>query len=119
MKFEGLLFRSASFLSRPPGFYVVLAGMAACTILAVFGHVNVTTFFLSVLAIVMTGVVLVQNYRDTAAMQAKLDEIITALEAARNELVGLEHERRDTIREALKEIEQRAADAIRTNTVAP
>jgi low affinity Fe/Cu permease len=40
------------------------------------------TNIVSISALALTGVVLIQNARDTAAMQAKLNEIIVALEAA-------------------------------------
>jgi low affinity Fe/Cu permease len=106
--FERSLFTLASFFSRPPGFYVLLVSTLLCTVVAGFGYVNVTTYYLSVLAIVLTGVVLIQNYRDTAAMQAKLDELIIAVSAARNQVVGLEHEAPTAIAEALENIERDA-----------
>ena len=86
-----LLFAAADFLSRPPGFYVMLAAMLVATIVIPFGvDENLVTYVLSVAAIVITGVVLIQGYRDTSAIQAKLDELILAQNAARNEVVGLE-----------------------------
>jgi low affinity Fe/Cu permease len=33
----------------------------------------------------------IQGYRDTAAIHAKLDEIVVALRETRNDVVGLEH----------------------------
>ena len=65
--------------------------MVLCTALVPFGRTEVVTYALSVLAIIITGVVLIQGFRDTAAMHAKLDEIIVSLKSARNEVVGLEH----------------------------
>ncbi|TIT60643.1 MAG: hypothetical protein E5W60_18280, partial [Mesorhizobium sp.] len=56
----------------------------------------------------LTGVVLIQNYRDTSAIQAKLNEIIVALDAARNDVVGLEHGSREEITAELESIEKRA-----------
>ena len=53
---------------------------------------EVVTYALSVAAIVITGVVLIQGYRDTAAIHAKLDEIVVALRETRNDVVSLEHE---------------------------
>ena len=50
------------------------------------------TYALSVAAIVITGVLLIQGYRDTAAIHAKLDEIIVSLKETRNDVVGLEKE---------------------------
>lgn len=48
-------------------------------------------------------VFLIQNSqnRDAAAMQAKLDELIRAMEGARNEFIGIEH-RSDTEIEAIR-----------------
>lgn len=102
------LFRLADFLGRPPGFYLVIALMAVCTILVPFGWTDVVTYGLSVAAIIITGVVLIQGYRDTAAMHAKLDEIIVALNDTRNDVIGLEHSRPEEIK---KEIEQLEAEA--------
>jgi len=50
--------------------------------------VNTTTTIITFLM-----VFLIQNAqnRDAAAMQAKLDELIRAVEAARNEFIGIEH----------------------------
>lgn len=89
---HGILFWAAEFLSKPPGFYLVLLLMIACTALVPFGWTDVVTYVLSVAAIIITGVVLIQGYRDTAAIHAKLDEIIIALNDTRNDVVGLEHQ---------------------------
>jgi low affinity Fe/Cu permease len=103
-----LLFRAADFLSRPPGFYAMLAAMVACTLLVPFGLTNVVTYALSVAAIVITGVVLIQGYRDTAAIHAKLDEIVIALRQTRNDVVGLEHAEPHEIKSKLTELEMEA-----------
>lgn len=66
--------------------------MAVCTALVPFGWTDVVTYALSVAAIIITGVVLIQGFRDTAAIHAKLDEIIVALERTRNDVVGLEQQ---------------------------
>lgn len=107
-----LLFLAADFLSRPPGFYVMVVAMVICTALVPFGMTNAVTFALSVAAIVITGVVLIQGYRDTAAIHAKLDEIIVALKETRNDVVGLEHSDPEEIREKLVKLEEEAAQAI-------
>lgn len=104
------LFGLADYLSRPPGFYLVMALMLVCTALVPFGWTDVVTYALSVAAIVITGVVLIQGYRDTAAIHAKLDEIIVALERTRNDVVGLEHEDPAKIRREVERIEARAAN---------
>ena len=109
-----LLFVAADFLSRPPGFYVVVVAMAACTLLVPFGLTSAVTYALSVAAIIITGVVLIQGYRDTAAIHAKLDEIVIALQRTRNDVIGLEHADPEEIKSKLIELEKEAeADAWR------
>jgi len=103
-----LLFRAADFLSRPPGFYAMLAAMVACTLLVPFGLTNAVTYALSVAAIIFTGVVLIQGYRDTAAIHAKLDEIVISLRQTRNDVVGLEHAEPHEIKSKLTELETEA-----------
>jgi low affinity Fe/Cu permease len=107
---EKALFYLADFLSRPPGFYFVLLAMVICTALVPLGLTDVVTYALSVAAIVITGVVLIQGYRDTAAIHAKLDEIVMALEKSRNELVGLENASSKEIEEELRHIEEKAKE---------
>ncbi|MCV9966848.1 low affinity iron permease family protein [Pararhizobium sp. BT-229] len=102
------LFRMADFLSRPPGFYFVIATMVGSTALVPFGFTNVVTYALSVAAIVITSIVLIQGYRDTAAIHAKLDEIIVSMRETRNEVVGLEHEQPERIAAAVERLEQEA-----------
>lgn len=104
-----ILFVAADFLSRPPGFYVIMIAMVACTALVPFGMTNAVTYALSVAAIVITGIVLIQGYRDTAAIHAKLDEIIVSLDETRNDVVGLEHAEPEEIREKLAVLEEEAA----------
>lgn len=67
---------------------------------------------MSVAAIVITGVVLIQGYRDTAAIHAKLDEIIVSLEETRNDVVGLEHAEPEEIREKLRTLEEEATKTV-------
>lgn len=105
------LFKASEFLSAPPGFYLILVLMAVCTALVPFGWTDVVTYGLSVLAIVITGIILIQGYRDTAALHAKLDELIIALKETRNEVVGLEHRDPKEIASALEALETEAAKA--------
>ncbi|WP_376774934.1 hypothetical protein [Mesorhizobium silamurunense] len=76
--------------------------MVLCTLLVPLGLTKVVTYALSVAAIIITGVVLIQGYRDTLAIHAKLDEIIIALDETRNDVVGLEHNRMKSTRSSLK-----------------
>jgi low affinity Fe/Cu permease len=105
---DNSLFKAADFLSKPYGFYLVMFLMIACTALVPFGWTDVVTYALSVAAIVITGVVLIQGYRDTAAIHAKLDEIIVSLDVTRNRVVGLEHERPHRIERIVKDLEREA-----------
>ena len=92
------------------GFYLVLAAMVVCTLLVPFGLTDLVTYALSVAAIVITGVVLIQGYRDTAAIQAKLDEIILALRETRNDVVGLEHAEPEEIQAVVEQLEHEAEE---------
>lgn len=85
--------------------------MVLCTALVPFGLTDVVTFALSVLAIVITGVVLIQGFRDTAAIHAKLDEIIVSMREARNDVVGLEHEEPAEIEAERDAIEKQAVSS--------
>ena len=105
---DRVLFRSAEYLSTPPGFYAVLAVMVLCTALVPLGLTDVVTYALSVAAIIITGVVLIQGFRDTAAIHAKLDEIVLALRETRNDVIGLEHADPDVIMDKLQTIEKEA-----------
>jgi low affinity Fe/Cu permease len=105
---DSILFRAAEFLSMPPGFYLVIVLLAGCTLLVPLGLTDVVTYALSVAAIVITGVVLIQGFRDTAAIHAKLDEIIVALRETRNDVVGLEHAEPKAIEEAVEKLEREA-----------
>lgn len=113
MSVNRFLFLLSDFLSRPPGFYFVLAAMAVCTALVPLGLTEVVTYALSVLAIVITGVVLIQGFRDTAAIHAKLDEIIVSMREARNDVVGLEHEEPADIEAERDAIEEQAGSSTR------
>jgi low affinity Fe/Cu permease len=102
------LFAASEYLSSPPGFYAVLAAMVICTLLVPFGWTDIVTYGLSVLAIVISGIVLIQGYRDTAALHAKLDELLIAFRETRNDLVGLEHEEHQKIAAVVADLEERA-----------
>jgi len=106
--FDRMLYKGAEFLSTPPGFYAVLAVMALCTALVPLGLTDVVTYALSVAAIIITGVVLIQGFRDTAAIHAKLDEIVLALRETRNDVIGLEHADPREITEKIRAIEKDA-----------
>jgi low affinity Fe/Cu permease len=84
--------------------------MAAGTLLVPLGYTGLVTYILSVLAIMITGVALIQGYRDTAAIHAKLDEIIVALSETRNDVVGLKKADPEEIEAELAQIEANAGE---------
>jgi low affinity Fe/Cu permease len=66
-------------------------------------------------------VFLIQNSqnRDAAAMQAKLDELIRALEQARGEFIGIEHRTDREIQEIRAELEKECAAEARAGGKPP
>ena len=104
------LFQLSGWLSSPPGFYFLIGVMAVMTLFVPLGWTDIVTYILSVAAIVISGVVLIQGYRDTAAIHAKLDELILAQRRTHNDLVDIEHQSPSTIRERLKLLSEEAKD---------
>lgn len=88
--------RTAAFIGKPSAFVLALTSIllwATTGPLFAFSDtwqlvVNTTTTIITFLV-----VFLIQNSqnRDAAAMQAKLDELIRSVGAARNEFIGIEH----------------------------
>lgn len=59
----------------------------------------------TIVTFLMVFVIQNQQNRDGAAIQAKLDELLRAVEGARNDLVGIEHLTDDEVNEILKALE--------------
>ena len=103
---------AAAFLSRPVGFAcvngLVFAGLAAAC-LTDFSDAFMIAYNLglSVLAIVMSCVLLVSQDRDTMAIHVKLDVLLLAAETD-NDAVGLEHRDKAEIEAERTRREQRA-----------
>lgn len=89
---DRVLFRLSEWLSSPPGFSFLLVVMAAITLFVTLGWTDLVAYILSVAAIMISGVVLIQGYRDTAPIHAKLDEFIPAQCSAHNGIVNIEQE---------------------------
>lgn len=108
--------RIADFLSTSTGFIAtfvaLLVGIAIGAVLQfndsfMFGF----NIFLSVAAIVISGVILVAGARSEAALHVKLDYLIEASKAP-NKSVGIEHKQVSEIEAERKRVEEAALDAI-------
>ncbi|WP_246683282.1 hypothetical protein [Mesorhizobium sp. B2-1-3A] len=86
----------------------MMVAMVLCTALVPVGMTNAVAYALSAAAIVITRVVLIQGYRDTAAIHAKLHEIVVSLSESRNDISGLEHAELEEIREMIAMLGQEA-----------
>ena len=85
-------------LAGHPAAIIVL--IVACLVwLAVTGSAgqNLLTLILSILAITLTQMVLNQQRRSELALHLKIDELIGALDGARDELAGIETADEDTL----------------------
>lgn len=94
--FERFAPRVAAMTGRPPAFAAAVAVIVAWAVTGPIFHwsdtwqlvVNTGTTIVTFLM-----VFLIQNAqnRDASAIQAKLDELIRAIQDARNEFIGIEH----------------------------
>jgi low affinity Fe/Cu permease len=111
--------RIAAFVGQPIAFIAALAliiGWAATG--PVFGYSDTWQLVVNTTTTIVTFLIvfLIQNSqnRDAAAIQGKLDELIRAIEGARNQFIGIEHltERElESIRAALEAESRENADS--------
>jgi low affinity Fe/Cu permease len=102
----------ARFLASTVGFTLVVASVLISIAILFFGSFSDSlslgvNLYLSILAIVISGIVLLQNDKDTTALQAKLDEILLRLPGA-NDSIGLEHATQAEIQAMREGLEQAA-----------
>lgn len=109
--------RVSAFAGQPAAF--VLAALSIVLWLLtgpVFGYSDTWQLVVNTATTIVTFlmVFLIQNSqnRDAAAMQAKLDEVIRSLEAARNQFIGIEHRTDREIERIREELEQECADGV-------
>ncbi len=98
--------RIAALAGQPVTFIVAVLLIVAWGLTGpLFGYSDTWQLIVNTSTTIVTFlmVFLIQNSqnRDAAAMQAKLDELIRAMDAARNEFIGIEH-RSDTEIEAIR-----------------
>lgn len=85
----------AAWLSRPIGFLAtvltIAIGLGLGIALSFNDHWSLLfNLFLSIAALLIAGLILVAGAKDTAAIQAKLDELLKSIDEADDRLVGLE-----------------------------
>ena len=105
--------RLADFLSTALGFATTFLALLIGIGIGVLVHFNndfmlAFNLLLSVLAIVISGIILVSGARSEAALQVKLDRLIEASKAS-NAIVGLEHKAVAEIEEEREKAERDAA----------
>ena len=100
--------RIAAFAGKPLAFVLALGGVVVWALAGpLFGFSEDWQLVVNTGTTVVTFlmVFLIQNSqnRDSAAIQAKLDELIRAVETARSEFIGIEHmSNAEAIRDALE-----------------
>ncbi|MFO1209621.1 MAG: low affinity iron permease family protein [Amaricoccus sp.] len=105
----------AAFTGRPLAFILALTSVIVWAVTGpIFGFSEVWQLVINTGTTIVTFlmVFLVQNSqnRDAAALQAKLDELIRALEPARNHYIGIEHMTDREIEEIRTELESECED---------
>jgi len=105
----------AAFTGRPLAFILALGAVVVWAVTGpIFGFSEVWQLVINTGTTIVTFlmVFLVQNSqnRDAAALQAKLDELIRAIEQARNHYIGIEHMTDREIAKIREELEDECAE---------
>ena len=113
--FETLASRVAAAAGRPMAFALALGVVVAWGLTGpLFGYSDTWQLVINTGTTVVTFlmVFLIQNAqnRDAAAIQAKLDELIRALDGARNDFIGIEHFTEVELEEIRKALEDSEGD---------
>ena len=98
-------------VGQPLAFIIAMMGIIVWGVSGpIFGFSDTWQLIVNTSTTIITFlmVFLIQNAqnRDAAAMQAKLDEIIRAIEGARNDFIGIEHLTEDELEKIRKQVEQ-------------
>jgi low affinity Fe/Cu permease len=94
--FSALASRVSAFTGQPAAFVIAVAAILVWAVTGPLFHfsdtwqlaVNTST---TIITFLMVFIIQNSQNRDGAALQAKLDELIRALDTARNEFIGVEH----------------------------
>jgi low affinity Fe/Cu permease len=109
--FETIAGKVAGWAGRPPAFIIALIVVIVWGATGpVFHYSDTWQLIINTGTTIVTFlmVFLIQNAqnRDASAMQAKLDELIRALEGPRNEFVGIENLTQDELEQVKKKLEK-------------
>jgi len=109
--FETVAERVASWTGRPPAFILAAVVVIVWAVTGpVFKYSDTWQLVINTGTTIVTFlmVFLIQNAqnRDASAMQAKLDELIRAIEGPRNEFVGIEHFTQEELEKIRKTLER-------------
>ena len=121
--FTHLATRVASWAGRPAAFVMALSIIIIWGLSGpLFGWSDTWQLVINTGTTIVTFlmVFLIQNAqnRDAAAIQAKLDEVIRAIEGARNEFIGIEHLTEDDLDQIRGDIEAEFGEkSIRTKAL--
>ncbi|MDO7841440.1 low affinity iron permease family protein [Sphingomonas immobilis] len=108
--FEAVAQKVASWAGRPPAFVLALATVIVWGVTGpIFKYSDTWQLVINTGTTIVTFlmVFLIQNAqnRDASAMQAKLDELIRALDGPRDDFVGIEHLTQNELERIKKKIE--------------
>ena len=115
--------RIAAFAGQPSAFVIAVALMVIWAVTGpVFHYSDTWQLVVNTATTIVTFlmVFLIQNSqnRDAAAMQAKLDEVIRAVEGARNRFIGVEHKTDAEIQKIRSELEKECESDVPGEAVA-
>ena len=112
--FTAIASRIAAFAGQPASFIIALALIAIWGVTGpIFNYSDTWQLVINTATTIVTFlmVFLIQNSqnRDAAAIQAKLDELIRAVEGAREEFIGIEHLTDAEVEEIRRKLEEEGA----------
>ena len=113
--FESLAQRVAGWAGRPPAFAIAFLVIIVWALSGpLFGYSDTWQLVINTGTTIVTFlmVFLIQNSqnRDAGAMQAKLDELIRAVEEARGQFIGIEHKTDREIQQIRADLEAECAE---------
>jgi len=121
--FERIAARVANWAGRPPAFTLALIIVIVwCATGPLFRYSDTWQLVINTGTTIVTFlmVFLIQNAqnRDASAIQAKLDELIRAIEGPRNEFVGIEHFSQDELEQIRAKLENECAETRNHESIA-